>query len=78
MAIYITGDTHGGIDSKKLHSKNFKESKLLTKKDYLIVTGDFGIWKDKKSQEFLNWIDKNKKFTVLFVEGNHEDCATRC
>lgn len=73
MAIYITGDTHGGIDAKKLHTKNFPESRFLTKQDYLIITGDFGIWKDSKSQDFLKWIDKNKKFTVLFVEGNHED-----
>lgn len=72
MAIYLTGDTHGGIDSRKLSSKNFKDSKQLTKKDFLIVLGDFGIWKDKKSQEFLDWIN-NKKFTTLFVEGNHED-----
>lgn len=72
MAIFITGDTHGGLDIKKLHTKNFPESKSLTKDDYLIVVGDFGIWKDKKSQDFLKWID-NKKFTVLFVEGNHED-----
>lgn len=72
MAIYITGDTHGGIDGKKLSTKKFKESKNLTKDDYLIVLGDFGVWKDNKSQEFLKWID-NKRFTTLFVEGNHED-----
>lgn len=72
MAIYLTGDTHGGIDSHKLRSKNFKEGTKLSKSDFLIVLGDFGIWKDKKSQEFLNWLD-NKNFTTLFVEGNHED-----
>lgn len=72
MSIFVTGDTHGGIDIRKLHTKNFPESKSLTKDDYLIVVGDFGIWKDKKSQDFLQWIN-NKKFTVLFVEGNHED-----
>lgn len=72
MAIYITGDTHGGIDVRKLESKRFKEGKQLTKDDYLIVTGDFGVWKNKKSQDFLKWLDE-KKWTTLFVEGNHED-----
>lgn len=72
MSIYITGDTHGGMDSAKLRSCNFVEGKKLSKNDFLIVLGDFGIWKDKRSQEFLEWLD-NKKFTTLFVEGNHED-----
>lgn len=72
MAIYITGDTHGGMDSAKLRTCNFKESKQLSKKDFVIVLGDFGIWKDKRSQEFLKWLD-DKKFTTLFIEGNHED-----
>lgn len=73
MAIYFTGDTHGGIDTRKLNTKNFPEGKSLSKRDYLVVTGDFGIWNDKQSMNFLNWLDKTKTFTVLFVEGNHED-----
>lgn len=72
MSIYLTGDTHGGITAQKLRSKNFKEGTTLSKKDYIIILGDFGVWKDKKAQEFLNWLD-NKNFTTLFVEGNHED-----
>lgn len=72
MAIYLTGDTHGGLDVRKLESKRFKEGKSLTKNDYLIVLGDFGIWKNKKAQDFLKWISE-KKWTTLFVEGNHED-----
>lgn len=73
MSIYITGDTHGGIDIAKIHTKNFPQGKHLTRNDYLIVTGDFGIWSDKKTSEFLSWLTTKKKFTVLFVEGNHED-----
>lgn len=72
MSIYITGDTHGGIDVKKLETKRFQEGKNLTENDYVVVTGDFGVWKNKKSKDFLDWIS-NKKWTTLFVEGNHED-----
>lgn len=70
--IFVVGDTHGGLDVRKLESKRFKEGKSLTKNDYLIVLGDFGIWKNKRAQDFLNWISE-KKWTTLFVEGNHED-----
>lgn len=43
--IFITGDTHGGIDIKKLSSRNFPKGKKLTKNDFLIITGDFGfVW----------------------------------
>lgn len=72
MAVYITGDTHGGLTIRKLESKRFPEGKKLTKEDYLIVLGDFGIWKTKRAQDFLRWIS-DKKWTTLFVEGNHED-----
>ena len=48
--IYITGDTHGEYDIKKLNTKSFPEQKDLTKKDYLIVCGDFGLlWDHLKS-----------------------------
>lgn len=72
MAIYVTGDTHGGIDIMKLQSRRFRAGKTLTKDDYVIVAGDFGVWKHKKAQDFLRWISE-KKWTTLFVEGNHED-----
>ena len=47
--IYITGDTHGDIDYKKLLT--LKE-KNLSYDDYLIICGDAGIcW---SPQSFLN------------------------
>lgn len=73
MSIYVTGDTHGGIDKIKLETKRFPESKNLTRDDYVIILGDFGIWNNKKAQYFIDWLDKEKKFTTLFIEGNHED-----
>lgn len=43
--IFITGDTHGDIDIKKLNTQNFPVQKDLTKDDYVIIAGDFGnIW----------------------------------
>lgn len=41
--IYITGDVHGSIDIEKLSNKNFPEGKNLTRRDYVIVCGDFGL-----------------------------------
>ncbi|WP_455542380.1 metallophosphoesterase [Intestinibacter sp.] len=42
MAIYITGDTHGGNDEQKLYDENFPNYENCTKDDYLIVLGDWG------------------------------------
>jgi DNA repair exonuclease SbcCD nuclease subunit len=40
--IFVTGDTHGGIDMEKLSRRRFREGKALTREDYLIICGDFG------------------------------------
>lgn len=72
MAIYVTGDTHAGINKSKLYTKNFKIGATLQKSDYVIIAGDIGIWRNKSSQAFLNFLN-TKSFTTLFVEGNHED-----
>lgn len=68
--IYLTGDTHGGYDIKKLLNYEFN------KEDYLIILGDFGfIWESRpdylssevtKLAFFLTMLD----CTVLFVDGN--------
>jgi hypothetical protein len=74
--IYVTGDIHGDIDIRKLSSKNFIQQKLMTKEDYLIIAGDFGlIWYNhpisKCDKYWLNWLN-NKNFTTLWIDGNHE------
>lgn len=69
--IYITGDCHG--DWSKLSSSNFHQQKELTKKDYVIVCGDFGIWHDTNEERYwLKWLNE-KPFTTLFIAGNHEN-----
>ena len=88
--IYITGDTHGISGIKKLDINNFPEQKTLTKRDCLIVCGDFGLlWSWEKSGISISsnpkdehwqpneiwlkdWYD-DKKFTTLWIDGNHEN-----
>lgn len=72
MSLYVTGDTHGGLNMRKLQSKKFPEGRKLTKNDYVAIMGDFGVWQNKRAYDFLFWLE-NKPFTTLFVEGNHED-----
>lgn len=70
--IYITGDTHGLHDFAKL--KTFAAAhKELTKKDHMIVAGDFGgLWSANGSQATLAAYSA-LPFTTLFVDGNHEN-----
>lgn len=67
--IYVTGDIHGDLS-------RFKDKRLkkLKKKDFLIICGDFGfLWNgSKKEQKILKKLGK-KKYTILFVEGCHEN-----
>lgn len=69
--IFVTGDMHG--DYSRLNTKNFPQQRFMTKKDFVIVSGDFGIWRDNaQSRNWLNWLHE-KSFTTLFVDGNHEN-----
>ena len=63
--IYITGDTHQNIDISKLNTKNFPEQKELTKSDYVIICGDFGmVWNNSKEEMYWRkWLEK-KNFTT--------------
>lgn len=72
MAIYITGDTHGGF--QRFGSKYFPQQKEMSREDYVIITGDFGgLWDGgQKDQHWLDWLEE-KPFTTLFVDGNHEN-----
>lgn len=74
MSVYLTGDTHIPIDISKLNTKNFPDQKSLTRKDYVIVLGDFALlWhRDKEYEYWKEWLEK-KSFTVLWIDGNHEN-----
>ena len=70
--IFVTGDTHTGW-MERFSMAAFWEQKTMTKDDYVIVLGDFGIWDDSKREHYgLDWLEK-KSFTTLFISGNHEN-----
>lgn len=70
--IFVTGDTHGRTDFAKLLWL-VHEHPNLTKDDYVIIAGDFGaVWDKETLEEDLKpYCDL--PFTVLFVDGNHEN-----
>lgn len=49
--IYITGDTHGDWRSRLNHYV-FPEGDTLSKDDYVIICGDFGLWHDTTGERF--------------------------
>lgn len=75
MSIYITGDIHG--DASRLSTDIFPEQNEMTKEDYMIILGDFGLVWDYKGESKTEkwWLDflENKSFTTLFIDGNHEN-----
>jgi len=74
--IFVCGDTHGELELRKLNTENFKEGKNLTKNDYVIVLGDFGLlWKNSPDKEEKYWTDwlNDKPWTTCFIPGNHEN-----
>ncbi len=76
MSIYVTGDIHGEVEVTRLADYNFPEGASLTKDDFVIVLGDFGlIWDREESdleRKWLAWLS-GQPFTTLFIDGNHEN-----
>ncbi|MEJ8304647.1 metallophosphoesterase [Saccharibacillus sacchari] len=74
--IWVTGDVHGADRiGERLNTRNFPQQKQMTKEDFVIVAGDFGlIWNlDAADRFWLKWLHKTKPFTTLFIDGNHEN-----
>ncbi len=70
--IFVTGDTHGLQDFRKLHIFA-GENQFLTKKDFVIIAGDCGaVWSNETLVGNLRYY-KELPFTVLFIDGNHEN-----
>ena len=70
--IYATGDLHG--DALRFQPQYFPEQAEMTKDDYMIVCGDAGlVWHGDKSDDPLLDRLEALPFTVLFVDGNHEN-----
>ncbi len=70
--IFVTGDTHGQHNFGKL-AAFARERDDLTKDDYMIITGDFGAVWDRETLEKDLKPYSDLPFTVLFVDGNHEN-----
>lgn len=69
--VYITGDCHAEFN--RFSSKNFPEQKEMTRDDIVIVCGDFGLWHDTPEERYwFKWLSQ-KNFTLVFVDGNHEN-----
>lgn len=68
----MTGDIHASYDIAKLSESCF-DTAGLTKDDYVIICGDFGlVWNNSASEQYwLRWLNA-RPFTTLFVDGNHE------
>lgn len=73
MTIYLTGDIHGmAQDPERFEVWNFPEGAELSRDDYLIILGDFGMPYDllESNRDLRNLAAK--PWTTLFVDGNHE------
>lgn len=72
--ILITGDIHGRNSISKLSNTLNPVFKEMTKEDYIIICGDFGlVWNNGSEDKWWRkWLD-NKPFTTLFIDGNHEN-----
>ena len=70
--IYATGDLHG--NALRFQPEYFPEQAEMTKDDYMIVCGDFGfVWNGDKTDDAQLGKLEALPFTVLFVDGNHEN-----
>ncbi|MDL2215719.1 metallophosphoesterase [Ruminococcaceae bacterium OttesenSCG-928-N02] len=67
--LYVIGDLHGDLNRLKEPA-----IKRLTKRDTLIVLGDFGfLWAgDEREKRNLKWLSQ-RKFNLLFIEGTKDN-----
>ncbi len=70
--IFITGDCHHNFE--RFNTSNFPEQKEMTRDDFVIILGDFGLLWDGSNDDkwWRDWFSQ-KPFTLLFLDGNHEN-----
>lgn len=69
--VFVTGDTHGLIDTYKI--LKFTEHTQLDYDDYIIICGDCGVvWSKDTVKEMIDYYEHLGP-TILFVDGNHEN-----
>lgn len=59
MAVFLTGDLHGGFDMDKLRPESWPEGQGLSRDDFLIVCGDFSFpWGfSRVERRELSWLE---------------------
>lgn len=68
--IFVTGDTHGFNDVKKLD----KMPDFLNKNDILFILGDSGIcWDGGTHDNLMSLYYNDKNYTTVSIIGNHEN-----
>lgn len=70
--VYVTGDTHG--EHGRFMYNDSEVDRTLSATDYLIICGDFGyiFSDDEEEHDFLDFL-ATKKYSILFVDGNHDN-----
>lgn len=74
--VFLTGDTHGILEMKKFVPGNFPQGQMLTRDDFVIILGDFGLfWNNPPLDQELEELAKLEAmpWTTLFLDGNHEN-----
>lgn len=77
--IFVCGDVHGKYDIDKLFRlQRFNAQLKLSRKDYLIIAGDFGgIWGRvgyDSDEKLIKWLYEDTfPWTTLWIDGNHEN-----
>lgn len=76
--IYLVGDIHGVLGSRRLSPERFPSGESLTREDFVVVLGDFGLlWNDPPTPRERAELERIEAlpWTTLFVDGNHENFA---
>ena len=72
--VYVKGDTQGSSDIWKLWANSWPEGQKLTKDDFVIIAGDFGLvyYPENRNKTILDTLNE-QPWTTLFIDGNHEN-----
>ena len=72
--IFLSGDKHFPAEYKYLSFKHWPLGRELSREDYVIILGDFGICWDNSVEEewWLNWFE-DRPWTTLWIDGNHQN-----
>lgn len=75
--LFCSGDLHGDVDIARIKDTAWPIGQQLTRDDYLVILGDFGLnacrnWQHYEYAEWFSWLNK-QPWTTLFLDGNHDN-----